>query len=89
MNFGEYKRQFEQLEDDIRSAEANLSSAASIISHLNNSQTLFHRYSLLSGALQRDASLSHNIQLQGLDARVLAAVTRLNAAVFRKAAGDG
>jgi len=84
-----YRRQFEQLEADIQAAEANLSpSAASIMSNLTHSQALFHRYSVISGMLARDTGLSSNIQLQVLDARVLAAITRLNAAVFRKAAGE-
>jgi hypothetical protein len=78
--------QFEQLEADTQAAVAEVrASPANRVMNSMIGMTLMCRYTLLSGALAR-SPLCDNIRLQGLEARVLAAVTGLNAIVFRRAA---
>ena len=88
MDFNGYLRDFEQLEADAQAAEVDLRSGrGSMSSHVLGAALLMTRYRLLSATLSRDRYLSEDVRLQELDTRVLAVVARLNAAVFRTAAG--
>lgn len=80
---------FEGLEADIQAAVVEVRAhPASTMRNTMLGMGVLQRYMLLSSALSRDPCLYDNIRLEGLDARVLAAVTGLNALAFRRTAAS-
>jgi hypothetical protein len=80
---------FQWLEADVQAAVDEVRAhPASTARNTMLGMTLLQRYMVLSSALARDSCLRDNIRLQGLDACVLAAVTGLNALVFRRTASQ-
>lgn len=85
-DYRSFVAEFEQLEADIQAAVAEVRAApANRVMKSMTGMILMCRYTLLSGGLAK-GPFCDDIRLQGLEARVLAAVTGLNALVFRRAA---